>query len=101
MFPVPGLPAKRWFHPASQPTTVPLIQRTYGLDAANRCFRSRPIDASSHNFVSRFCKRLEILWGTANRRRVAKQRTRRAQGAEIAPKQCPISQAETIKTSKS
>jgi hypothetical protein len=50
------------------------------------------------NFSEGFCERLEILWGTANRRREAKQMTRSAQGAERAPKQCPIPEAEMIKT---
>src|SRR5262245_40018676 len=47
--------------------------------------------------ASCFCERPEILWGTANRRREAKQRPRSAPGAEKAPKQCPIPEAETIK----
>jgi len=41
-----------------------------------------------------FRERFEILWGTVNRRREAKQRHRSAQGAAKAPKQCPIPEAE-------
>src|ERR1041385_1442178 len=78
------VPAARW---SIQPAW---ILRICDAPAANRRFQTRSNEGSSHKFQRAvFASRFEILRGTANRRRDAKQRLRSVQGAEKSPEAAP------------